>query len=381
MFKSKINYKLIGSLDGVPLNVSYLADRPNFQLDSDKIDFKWNKKIQHINIENNLKDDYYDNYLMTSSYSEKNQLLQQDQLNKLINTYQEFEGRVPSSLVDIGCGDGSFLKHAKDKISMTVGIEPSVRFSTLAIQQGYDVINDYVSSSAKVTENFFDTFISRQVFEHLSDPLDVLLGIKAMLNQNAIGLIEVPNGYRSMLKKRFYDFFPDHLNYYSVNSLVALATAAGFNVINCLESFGGDYLELWLRNDDEKFVEKRINDINVERKLVCHNLLHRIKSLFDLKKKIMIFGCGAKTLSIFSGFSENVSRYISGVIDSDPNKIGRYIPNTSIEVLSLSQCVTKKPDVIFILALSYVKEIRDVIKKKLPDVIILTLDNNKIIEL
>ena len=95
----------------------------------------------------------------------------------------------------------------------------------------------------------------------------------------------------------------------------------------------------------------------------------------------MIFGCGAKTLSIFSGFAENVSDYISGVIDSDPNKIGRYVPNTSIQVLSMSQCVNKKPDVIIILALSYTKEIRDILKKELPKSVILTLNNNVIIEL
>jgi hypothetical protein len=208
-----------------------------------------------------------------------------------------------------------------------------------------------------------------------------LLGIKAMLNPGAIGLIEVPNGYRSIRKKRFYDFFPDHLNYYSVNSLVSLASAAGFNVVSCQESFDGDYLELWLRNDAEKFIKKCIKNIKVERNLVCNNLLKKIKSLFYMNKKIMIFGCGAKTLSMFSGFKENTSDYISAVIDSDLNKIGRFIPNTSIEVISLAECVKKKPDVIIILALSYLKEISDIIKKKIPKVTLLTLNNNEIIEL
>lgn len=380
-YKNKHSYKLVGSLNRVPLNVSYLSDRPNFQLKSNKIDIKWNKKIQHININNNLKNSYYDDYLMTNSHSKKIRRLQQEQLKKLIKIYKDSKGRTPNSLVEIGCGDGSFLKNAKNKISITVGIEPSARFSAFATKQGCHVINGYVNSAFRITKKFFDSFISRQVFEHLSDPLDVLLGIKAMLNPGAIGLIEVPNGYRSIRKKRFYDFFPDHLNYYSVNSLVSLASAAGFNVVSCQESFDGDYLELWLRNDAEKFIKKCIKNIKVERNLVCNNLLKRIKSLFYMNKKIMIFGCGAKTLSMFSGFKENTSDYISAVIDSDLNKIGRFIPNTSIEVISLAECVKKKPDVIIILALSYLKEISDIIKKKIPKVTLLTLNNNEIIEL
>ena len=42
-YKNKHSYKLVGSLNRVPLNVSYLSDRPNFQLKSNKIDIKWNK--------------------------------------------------------------------------------------------------------------------------------------------------------------------------------------------------------------------------------------------------------------------------------------------------------------------------------------------------
>ena len=383
MFKSKNKnkWRLVGSLNQVPANVSYLADKANFQLSSAKIDLKWNADIQHIHIENNLKNDYYDDYLMTTSYSKKIQQLQERQLERMIDIYEEMEGRIPASLVEIGCGDGSFLKHAKNKISMTVGIEPSARFSAFATKQGCNVINGYVNSSSRITKDLFDCFVSRQVFEHLSDPLDVLLGIKAMLNPGAVGLIEVPNGYKSIRKKRFYDFFPDHVNYYSINSLVALAISSNFNVVSCHESFDGDYLELWVRNDTKKTIQNCIDDIEAERKIVCDNLLKKIKSLFLIKKKIMIFGCGAKTLSIFSGFAENVSDYISGVIDSDPNKIGKYVPNTSIQVLSMSQCVNKKPDVIIILALSYTKEIRDILKKELPKSVVLTLNNNVIIEL
>ena len=370
-------------MDRVPLNVSYLADSADYKLSSDKIDLNWNREIQHLHIGDNIsakEGKYYDNYLMTTSYSESIQKLQKHQLERLISIYEEKEGP-PESLIEVGCGDGSFLKHAINKISKLVGVEPSARFSAPATKQGYKIINGYVNSSSKLTEDYFDSFVSRQVFEHLPDPLDVLLGIKAMLNPGAVGLIEVPNGYKAVRKKRFYEFFPDHINYYSVNSLVALASEAGFNVINCQEVFNGDYLELWVRNDTNDLFKKSLNDLIIEREKVCNNLLKKIKSLSS-NKKVMIFGCGAKTLSIFSGFTENISEYIDGVIDSDPNKQGLYIPNTSIQVFSLTECLKRKPDVVIILALSYLDEITKIIEKKIPEVVLLSLDkSNSIIEL
>ena len=383
IFKNKSNYRLVGSLDRVPLNVSYLADSADYKLSSDKIDLNWNREIQHLHIGDNIsakEGKYYDNYLMTTSYSESIQKLQKHQLERLISIYEEKEGP-PESLIEVGCGDGSFLKHAINKISKLVGVEPSARFSAPATKQGYKIINGYVNASSKLTEDYFDSFVSRQVFEHLPDPLDVLLGIKAMLNPGAVGLIEVPNGYKAVRKKRFYEFFPDHINYYSVNSLVALASEAGFNVINCQEVFNGDYLELWVRNDTNDLFKKSLNDLIIEREKVCNNLLKKIKSLSS-NKKVMIFGCGAKTLSIFSGFTENISEYIDGVIDSDPNKQGLYIPNTSIQVFSLTECLKRKPDVVIILALSYLDEIAKIIEKKIPEVVLLSLDkSNSIIEL
>ena len=293
----------------------------------------------------------------------------------------------PKSLVEIGCGDGSFLKKAQKKISRTLGIEPSKSFALQAKKNGCNVINGYVSSSHKITNFSFDIFVSRQVFEHLSDPLDVLKGIKQMLNPGAVGLIEVPNGGKSLRKGSFYDFFPDHLQYYSVNSLVAIASAAGFYVVSCNEAFGGNYLELWIRNDDRKNSEKLIKNLKIEKKNVTGNLLKKIKFLYSQKKKLMIFGCGAKTLSIFSGFDRSISKYISSVIDSDPNKIGRYIPNTSIKILSLSQARKTPPDAIIIFALYYIDEIKRILEKVFlkknhkNHVKIFTLKNNKIVEL
>ncbi len=367
----KDEYTDICYLNNVPENVSYLAIEANKKMAHSNIFFKWNSRFQHLKIENFQPSNYYEDYLMTTSYSSKMQDLQSMQVDRLIQLYDDGSLK---SLVEIGCGDGSFLNHAKNKIENVWGIEPSKRFSEVAKSNGHHVINGFVSASSPLTNLKFDAFVSRQVFEHLNDPLDVLIGIKKMLNPNAVGLIEVPNGYRAIKNHRFYEFFPDHVNYFSVNSLVNLANDAGLNVIGCQESFGGDYLELWVRNPVN--VEENLISMEIYRQKVIKNLKDKISGLCKNDKKIVIWGCGAKTLTIFSAGLSEISNLIAAAIDSDPNKQGLFIPNTGIKILSPEQCLSMGPNIVIVLALSYRKEIADFIRNNFPTCdLILTVDD------
>ncbi len=354
-------YAQVGSLDRVPDNVSYLAPEPNKKMPLSNIFFKWNSESQHLKIENYQPSKYYEDYLMTTSHSKKMQELQSIQVDKLIEING---GKKIRSFIEIGCGDGSFLNHAKNKFDDVWGIEPSKRFSETAKKNGHQIINGFVSAATSLTTLKFDAFASRQVFEHLNDPLDVLIGIKKMLNVNAVGLIEVPNGYRAIKNRRFYEFFPDHVNYFSVNSLVSLANDAGFNVISCNEAFGGDYLELWVSNSVD--IVENLIELEAYRYNVVTNLKDEILRQYNEGRTLVIWGCGAKTLTIFSAGLSDISDYITAIIDSDPNKQGLYIPNTAIKILSPNQCFSVNPKTIIVLALSYRNEIAELIKNNYP---------------
>lgn len=365
-------YKSCGTIDLIPTNVSYLAKIRGEEVPNCHIGFKWHASSQHIVIENFQPPSYYEDYLMTSTSSPSIQSLQLSQVKKMISLFNP-AGELPSML-EIGCGDGSFMRHASSLISRVVGVEPSRRFAADAIQAGMNVIQGYVDSTSLLTEEKFDSFVSRQVFEHLPDPLDVLRGIRNMLNPGAVGLIEVPNGIRALRMKRFFEFFPDHVNYYSVNSLVALASDAGFNVIGCQEIFGGDYLELLVRNDLGQ--EGWFGEMVKNRDVVTENINHEISKLDSSGKKAAIFGCGAKTLCILAASSSEMKDKIICVIDSDPHKHGMFVPNSNIPVVSIVDAKKLSIDVVIILALSYREEISSIIRSQLPNCQrIVTLDD------
>lgn len=365
-------YTDFGSMTNVPVDVSRLATQPNQSGQPAKIGFRWHAPSQHTTIENYQPPSYYEDYIMTNSYSDAMQRLQQGQMERLLSLR---EMSTPASLVEIGCGDGSFMKYARGRIPRILGIEPSSRFAQEAIRAGFEVKIGYVSAANLLIEEKFDSFASRQVFEHLPDPLDVLIGIRKMLNPGAVGLIEVPYGHRSLRTKRFFDFFPDHVNYYSVNSLVALATDAGFNVIACNEAFGGDYLELWTRF--EPGPARWFNELVAARERVCGALAGKIREICQQKQRLAVWGCGAKALSIFSATTTETLDLIDCVIDSDPHKHGKFVPRSSIAVLPPEQAAQRNPDVVLVLALSYREEIAASVRKLMPGCgQIITIDNS-----
>jgi cyclopropane fatty-acyl-phospholipid synthase-like methyltransferase len=341
------------TIESLPNNVSDLAAEEKSERKLLDSVLHIDAKNQHQYLESNLDDDYYDEYLMTATFSEKMQRHQEAQARKLARLCR---ASAPS-FVEIGCGDGSFLKHASTVFDSFLGVEPSKLFAKEVRDKGFEVIEAYLDRDAIVTDRRFDAFATRQVFEHLERPLDVLVGIRNHLRAGAVGLIEVPNGLRSLMDARYYDFFPDHCQYYSVTSLTKLANEAGFVVLSCNTSFSDDYLELWVQYQPDfaglaaKLAESRDK--------AAANLNQCLSDWLGQQKRIAIWGVGAKTLSIMPLISDSNAEGILFAIDSDPHKHDRYIPGTQVAVREPSQLTDAKVDIVFVLALSYREEIAE----------------------
>jgi len=366
-------WQKVGELDSLPPSVANLSAEMNTPIATTHASVLWHEATQHIRITNFQPAPYYREYFMTTTYSGTMQELQASQSERLFELTRDEFGTQPCSLLEVGCGDGSFLSHAAGFFDSVVGIEPSAPFAAAARSLGHEVIEAYVGNNPPLTARRFHAFASRQVFEHLSDPVDVLLGVRRLLVPGAVGLIEVPNGSRAFRLGRFFEVFPDHVNYFSPISLTALASTAGFSVISCEESLNGDYLELWLRTTDSP--SGSISKMNEVRQRVLSSL-DQWRAADQGVVTSAFFGAGAKAMSVaaldYSGFSET----FTFAIDSDPHKHGLFIPNTNIEVLDVSDPRLKELGSVLILALSYREEIAKMIEISLPEVHrIATLDD------
>jgi 2-polyprenyl-3-methyl-5-hydroxy-6-metoxy-1,4-benzoquinol methylase len=103
-------------------------------------------------------------------------------------------GRVASrKILDIGCGQGHFLKLAKDSGWQVKGVELSRGACDYARKNfGIDVINRSVEE-VNFETNYFDVITLWNVLDHLLSPTDMLKEINRILKAGGILVIRVPN--------------------------------------------------------------------------------------------------------------------------------------------------------------------------------------------
>jgi len=299
----------------------------------------------HYQIEYNNEEDYYDEYIMLP-HADSIYGFRERQIKQLFDMNPNAK-----SFIEIGCGDGGFLVHASKYYSRVVGNEPSNVYNKLTQDKGFECMSEYITNETEVKETF-DSFCAKQVFEHLPSPKETLTKIYKMINNGGVGFIEIPNGAKTIYNKRYYDIFTDHVNYFTPTSLAKLAEECGFIVVKIEETFGGDYLECYLKKDENhlSIEQKRTSDLNF------------IKDNIKNYKNVGAFGAGAKGYAILTALGNEPS--LKFIFDNDPNKQGKYLPNIPTPITLPTPEDISKLDLIIIFAASYQNEIITNLKNK-----------------
>jgi 2-polyprenyl-3-methyl-5-hydroxy-6-metoxy-1,4-benzoquinol methylase len=145
--------------------------------------------------------------------------------------------RAGAALLDVGCGNGSFLLTARDLGYAAVGLEPDEDAVHRARDAGLDVRQGLLPDSG-LPEASFDHVFLNHVFEHLHKPraaADEILrllrpGGRVWLSQpnlGAIGLEVFGASWRGLET-------PRHLSLYTRQSLARLLSEAGFEAVEML---------------------------------------------------------------------------------------------------------------------------------------------------
>lgn len=137
-------------------------------------------------------------------------------------------------LLDFGSGWGFFLAVAQELGWNAHGLEPLPASALYArATYGLNIVTDTLRPDSFPPESF-DVITAFQVFEHLPFPGQDLRHLHAMLRPGGLMLIEVPNidtWSVRLLRARHRHFVPDHLNFFSAETLGRLLTATGFVVV------------------------------------------------------------------------------------------------------------------------------------------------------
>ena len=130
-------------------------------------------------------------------------------------------------LVDIGCGDGSFLQEAQRSGWRVIGTEVSARIPAPGLEI-WGTIDDLAPLAP------FDCVTLWHSLEHLRDPIAGLAQLKGMLASNGTLIVAVPNARGWQARFFGHHWFhldvPRHLHHFGVISLKAALGHAGFHV-------------------------------------------------------------------------------------------------------------------------------------------------------
>ena len=135
-------------------------------------------------------------------------------------------------LVDIGCSIGMFLSTA-----ISFGFEPyGYDINKINLQKakkffGINILKDNFLE-AKRYENFFDIATLWDVLEHMKDPIEFLSKLMSIIKPGGLLVVQCPNmeSYEFLKFGNKWNWLTpgDHLQFFTLKSLVRVVTKAGF---------------------------------------------------------------------------------------------------------------------------------------------------------
>lgn len=301
-----------------------------------------------------------------------------------IETFTSQANRLPDTVLDIGCNDGSQLNFFSDNGVKTFGVDPAKNLAGLSTRSGHDVVVDFWNKSAageiinRANHRNIDIITSQNAFAHIPDPLEYLKLVKDVLSDR--GLMFISTSQADMiLNDEFDTIYHEHISFFNVNSMRALAERAGLHLVDAIKTpiHGTSYVFV-LSKHAAPYRTKNIialeraaglytDDTYAEWAANTLRLVAELKSFVELyrNKGYVLAGYGAaakgNTLLNFSKLK------LDFIIDDNALKQGTYSPGMDIPVVSMKELdkYTSDHKILFIpLAWNYFDDIKRKIQNK-----------------
>lgn len=283
-----------------------------------------------------------------------------------------------SFVVEAASNDGYMLKNFKEHGIKVLGIEPTDGPAQAASDLGIETRQTFFTNgfAASLREEFpegADVFLANNVLAHVPDLNGFAAGIRTILNDNGVAVIEAPYLVDLIDHCEFDTMYHQHLCYFSVTALDKLFRRHGLFLNNVERtSIHGGSLRLFVEPTDDVGAsvtelltmeqDRRVDkeDFYVDFATRVEEIKQRLLTILnDLKaqgKSIAGFGAAAKatTMMSFVGIDSDMLDFIA---DKNEFKQGKYFCGLHIPIEAPDALHAKKPDFVLILAWNFAQEI------------------------
>ena len=291
-------------------------------------------------------------------------------------------------VVDIGSNDGSLLKSFKSRGARVAGVEPTDA-AKVANKSGIFTLQEYFTdkSAAKIIKKFGNVKVitATNVFAHILDTAGLVRAIKLMMNKESIFVSESQYLGDIVDHLEFDTIYHEHLRFYSLTSLVALAKKFGLSIIDAERiSAAGGSVRVWMMLG-KKEMSSRAQALlkeEVESGLTSKEKMHEFASrciaakqsllalVLDIKQSGKAAGATiaaisssarSNTLLGFSKITPDVLSY-AGERKGSP-KIGLYTPGAHIPVVDEEKIFKDQPEYALLLSWHIGEELMRIYRK------------------
>jgi len=286
-----------------------------------------------------------------------------------------------TSVLDIGCNDGSQLDAFKRLGMTTYGVDPAENLFPVASAKGHTVVCGFwdEETQAKFKGQKFNIITSQNAFAHIPDPLSYLKLVRESLA--AGGRMYISTSQADMIVNDEFDtIYHEHISFFNIKSMKALAERAGLFLIDVVKTPIHGISYIFVLGRDQEQAQRVDNLLAMEQMqglytddTYAHWAANTLRIVDELKvfvelyrnKGYIIGGYGAaakgNTLLNFSKIK------LDFIVDDNPLKQGTYSPGRHIPVVSIDHLDTyvTTDKILFVpLAWNFFREIRQKILAK-----------------
>jgi len=267
-------------------------------------------------------------------------------------------GLVGKKVFECGCGQGEFLELWRKFPVQVYGVEHSPEYVAAARSKGLLVQQGFIGSADDLlADGPFDAFTSFNFLEHQPDPNGMLQGIARNLTACGCGLITVPNLDYIVDHNAYYELIIDHLLYFSRKTFTAILERNGFRVVGFDETLGDTLCALV-----EKAPAPEHGALGRARDQLDSALRQFVRAHRGPGGALAVWGASHQGFTMLS--SAGIADEVAFIIDSAPQKQGRYSPVSHRIIVPPDQLLQGGVAAILVIAPNYSEEIYRTIRER-----------------
>jgi SAM-dependent methyltransferase len=282
-------------------------------------------------------------------------------------------------VVEIASNDGYLLRHFVEKGVPVLGIDPTPGPAAAAREVGVPTEERFFGleyADELVADGVHaDVIIGNNVLAHVTDQNDFVAGIRRLLKDDGIAVLEFPYVKDLVDHCEFDTIYHEHACYFSVTSVRALFARHGLHLIDVLHlPIHGGSLRItasptavdspttaeFLRSEQQSDVDSLsyYTEFGTRVEKLRADLRHLLDDLAERGAEVAGYGAAAKGTSLlaYCGIGREDLTYIA---DRNVHKQGKFMPGARIEIVAPSRIESDPPDYLLILPWNFGEEIRD----------------------